>query len=113
MSWGEGEYSLSVRALMDEQLIGEDRGKITVEPFSIELLDTRLNVELLQAIGEISGGGYVPITAADSLFATLDYPLVDKTEKHTIQLWGRGWLLALIICSLAIEWLIRVRVGML
>ncbi|MDP8240611.1 MAG: vWA domain-containing protein [Candidatus Hatepunaea meridiana] len=112
-SWGEGEYSVSVKATVDEQLIGEDRGTVTAEPFSIELLDTRLNEELMRSIGEASQGGYVSISSADSLLNTFDFQPVDREIVNTIQLWGKGWLLALIIGLLAVEWLIRVRVGML
>lgn len=112
-SWGEGEYNVAVEARLDGEQIGKDRGRITVEPFSIELLDTWLNEQLLRAIGEASGGGYVPIDSADSLFGSFDFPMVDSEEVRKIRLWGRGWLLACIIGLLTIEWFIRVRVGML
>lgn len=112
-SWGEGEYVISVSAQINETEIGRDQGKITVEPFSIELLDVSLNDELLKAIGEASGGGYINIILADSLFDTFDFAPVERDEEQTFRIWGKGWLLMVIIALLALEWLIRMRLGML
>ncbi len=112
-SWGEGEYRLAVEARIDGQSIGEDHGKVSVEPFSIELLDTRLNEGLLRAIGAASGGGYVHIDSADSLFNTFNFPRVKSENVRKLQIWGWGWLLAAIIMLLVIEWFIRIRSGML
>jgi len=112
-SWGEGEYTLLVKAQLGEQLLGDDRGKVVVEPFSIELLDTRLNEELLRSIGEASGGGYVHINSADLLFNAFDFPRVEKEDVRKFQLWGKVWLLVVIIGLLTVEWFIRIRTGML
>ena len=112
-SWAEGEYLVSVQAKLDDQVIGEDRGKVMVEPFSIELMDTRLNEELLKGIGETSGGGYVHISLADSLLESLELPDSQEEQVKTIRFWGVAWLLIAIIGLLAVEWLIRARIGML
>ncbi len=112
-SWGEGEYTVQVRARMNEVVIGEDRGKVAVEPFSVELLDSRMNEELLRAMGEVSGGGFVPVVSADSLFDSFNFDPVDHEDVHRYEVWGRGWLLAVIVGLLACEWFIRIRVGML
>jgi len=112
-SWTEGEYNVAVSTLLDEQSIGEDHGKVTVEPFSIELLAGNLNEELLRGIGEASGGGYVPVAVVDSLFGSFDFSPVERENVRIVQLWGRAWLLIVIISLLAVEWIIRVRLGML
>jgi hypothetical protein len=111
--WNEGEYSIKVISSLDNEPIGNDQGKITVEPFNIELLDARLNEELLIGIGESSGGDYVPANQADSLFASFQFAPQEQHQTDRWELWGRGWLLVLIIGLLSVEWFIRVRVGML
>lgn len=111
--WGEGEYIVRVNAVFENVNLGSDLGKIAVEPFNIELLDTRMNEELLKKLGELSNGGYVPIGAADSVFQSLEFPPELQNEEHRWELWGRGWLLMLVIGLLAVEWFIRVRLGML
>ncbi|NQU06625.1 MAG: VWA domain-containing protein [Calditrichaeota bacterium] len=112
-AWSDGEYQVTVKAQLNDMVIGQDRGKITVEQFSIELLDAHLNEDLLKAVGEASRGGYVKIDRADSLFRTLDFKPVEREEKRVFQFYGKAWLLIVIIGLLALEWFIRIRMGML
>ena len=111
--WGDGEYVVNVTASVDDEVVGQDRGRLSVEPFNIELLDARLNEEVLRGIADASGGGYVPIGKADTLFNDFQFAPVERDEVQRWELWGKGWLLAIIIGLLAVEWFIRVRVGML
>lgn len=111
--WAEGEYRVDAQAKVDRQLIGKDSGTITVEAFNIELLDAGLHEEILRAIGEFSNGGYLTPAQADSFFRAFDLPAEDKIDTQQIQLWGKGWLLAVIVLLLAAEWFIRIRSGML
>ncbi len=73
-SWGEGEYTVKVNVKHKGEFLGSDSAKVMVEPFSIELLDTRLNEELLRKIGELTGGGYITIDKLDSLFSVIKFP---------------------------------------
>jgi len=111
--WGEGEYRIRALAVIEDSEIGTDQGRITVEPFSIELLDARLNEELLRAVGEFSGGGYITPNQADSLFLNLNIPPDERQETKRWELWGKGWILTVIVILLAVEWFIRIRMGML
>ncbi|MDP8227847.1 MAG: vWA domain-containing protein [Candidatus Electryoneaceae bacterium] len=111
--WGDGEYRVNVAASVDDEVVGQDHGRVSVEPFNIELLDARLNEEVLMGIADASGGSYVPIGKADSLFNGFEFAPVEHSEVQRWELWGKGWLLAVIIGLLAVEWFIRVRVGML
>ena len=112
-SWGEGEYSVSVSASREEQLIGTDEGRISVEPFNIELLDLRMNKELLTAIGQSTGGGYVSAASVDSFIQSIDIPPTEKQIVNQWSFWGSGWLLGAIILLLSTEWLIRITNGLL
>ncbi len=111
--WGEGEYQIKASAAIDDQTIGEDFGRITVEPFNIELLDARLNDQLLKSVSDFSGGAYLQANEVDSFLKSLDIPPTEREEITRWQLWGRGWILAVIVVLLTIEWFIRIRTGML
>ena len=113
LPWDEGEYFLNVEASVEGEVIGSDQDRIAVEPFNIELFDAKMNEELLRSIGEFSGGGYVQATDADSLFSSLDIPSEIREDVKRWEFWGRGWILAVIIIMLGIEWFIRARTGML
>jgi hypothetical protein len=112
-AWSEGEYQVNVKAELDKNLIGQDYGRITVEQFSVELLDAHLNEELLKAISEATKGSYCRIENSDSLFKSLDYEPVEREDMRVIQTFGKAWLLIVIISLLVIEWFIRIRTGML
>lgn len=111
--WGDGLYNIDVHAEIDGSYYGSDAGSVVIEPFSTELLNTQLNEDLLNSIGLASGGGYAHSSNADSLFSALRFsPSFIETERR-YELGGKWWLLLLIISTLSIEWLIRIRVGML
>lgn len=112
-TWGEGEYSIKISAARDGQAIGADSGKVMVEPFTVELLDTRLNSGLLRSIAEASGGKYAPADSAEALLASIDLPIESRHEETHRTLWGGWWHLGVIVGLLAVEWTIRVRIGML
>lgn len=113
LPWDEGIYEIDVTASLEGETIGSDQGSIRAEPFNIELLDVRLNEGLLKSVGQFSGGGYVPVQEVDSLFEFIDLPSHNQVISKRLELWGRGWILAVIIGLLVVEWFIRARVGML
>ena len=111
--WEHGEYSLKLNAFVDNELFDSESKEVIVEPYNIELLDSRLNEELLKGIAGTSGGGYVTIGRVDSLFDSFNFAPSEKSETERFELWGKSWLLITIISLLSLEWFIRVRVGML
>lgn len=111
--WGDGEYKLHIKASDEESMLGTDTGRIIVEPFNIELLNTRLNDELLQAISGSSNGRYSHISFADSLLLSINLPEKTQESIFRFEFQSRSWLLLIIIVLLAVEWLIRIRTGML
>lgn len=112
-SWGEGEYSLNVAASQDGESIGSDSAHMAVETFSVEMLDTRLNDELLKSIATATGGEYAPAERSDSLLNGINLPPVTSDDTVKYELKPCWWLLSLMTGLLAIEWLIRIRLGML
>ncbi len=113
LPWSTGNYTVKVTASKDGKRLGEDRGTLTVDAYSIEFLDSYLNQPLLQSIADGSGGKYVPFESAASYFASLSFPPQLVASQRNTELWG-GWLhLSLIVILLSIEWLLRIRLGML
>ncbi len=108
-----GNYVLSAVAEKEKLIVGKSTERMIIEPFSIELLDVRLNEDLLKTISSSTGGEYAHYTHADSMLSNLSFPMRDVMESHRIEIWGRGWLLLCIICFLALEWTIRIGKGML
>ncbi len=111
--WTEANYSVKIEVFAEGKLLGGDKGSITVEAYSIELLEAQLNRGLLQAIADASGGKYVPLDSARAYINSLTFPPESTQIHRNIELWG-GWLhLTIVILALSLEWLIRIRLGML
>jgi len=113
LPWGEGEYGVSAQAKFDGRNIGSDSGSVIVEPFSIELLNTRLNEPLLRGIAEASGGAYAPADSAEQMLNSMTIPASITRDEKRLALSG-GWIhLLIVVGCLALEWFLRVRQGML
>jgi hypothetical protein len=113
MPWGSGKYEIQVEASLRNSPLGRDDGVVLVEPFSIELIDTRLNESLLRGLAEATHGRYVPADSAAFLLNALHFPLVSETTRRKLPLSG-GWQhLTIVVMALSLEWLIRMRLGML
>lgn len=110
---GGGEYQFRGIAEQSGQPLGEDSGRFSVEPFSLEFLNTRLNEPLLRQMAQATGGAYGP---TDSLAAFVErLPLVSLSRRETsdFALWGRAPVLWILLAVLGVEWLVRKRQGML
>lgn len=110
---GGGEYQFQGTAELAGRKLGEDSGKFSVEPFSLEFLQTHFNASALQQIAAASGGRYV---APDSLAEALaQLPLAPEIihEARDYALWGKPAVLFVLLFTLALEWFLRKRQGML
>ncbi len=108
-----GDYSFSGTAHLQGRVLGRDGGKFSVEPFSLEFQDTRMDQVLLQRISAESGGTFHTQSDLGTLSAGLAFP--DKYVSLTSEweIWNRPQMLIIFILLLASEWFIRKRKGML
>jgi hypothetical protein len=84
-----------------------------VEPFNVELLDSRARFDLLRQVAQVSGGGFAPAAHADTLLSKLKFEPRVVVTRHEVSLWRKGLLIWVIIALLAVEWILRKRSGML
>lgn len=112
-NWGEGEYVLTARAALGDADLGEGSARFAVEPFSIELLNAGLNETLLKSLCETSGGVYLPFDSATAALEGLSLPEEPQPESRRLETAGKTYLLVLTVAALTLEWLIRMRAGMM
>lgn len=110
---GGGEYQFRGAAEMAGKKLGEDSGRFSVEPFSMEFLQTRFNEAALRQIATASGGQYVPPDSLAAALAQLPLTPEIKHESRDFALWGKPALLFALLLALAAEWFLRKRQGML
>jgi len=108
-----GDYSYQGTATYNNRQLGTDQGKFSVEPYSLEFLQTRMNERLLQQLAMKTGGKFFTETNFDELPELLKFPVQKTLQSREIQLWNKMiWLVAAVVL-LGLEWLLRKRTGML
>ena len=108
-----GEYVFRGQALMGERRIGEDQGKFTVGPYSLEFEHTKMNEELLRGIAHRSGGAFYTPDTFRAIIEDVDLEKRPIAHVHKIRLWDWWGLFAVLIALLCAEWTIRRRWGMI
>ena len=113
----EGDYTFTARVLAGGEQIAEERGSFSVGGVNVEFQETRMNRLLLQQIAERTGGRYYDAGAIATLpqdVASLPgFQPRQVVRSSEIELWNRGWMLAVIVLLFASEWFLRKRNGML
>jgi uncharacterized membrane protein len=78
----------------------------------LEMADPRLNEQVLQRIAAASGGHYVAAGQAAELPSLLSAVEPDVTAPRLQELWHNIWIFAIVMLSLAAEWVLRRRWGL-
>jgi hypothetical protein len=112
----EGGYFFSGDAIVNGSKLGSDNGRFSVGELGLEYRNMTMNVPLLRAIAERTGGKfYLPKDAnkfLDDLKKAKSFRPLSITEKSELTLWNLPWLIAIAILCLSIEWFLRKRAGM-
>jgi hypothetical protein len=108
-----GEYSYIAAAFLKGKKYTETTGKILVENYSVEMVNTEPDNALLKKIAEVSGGINVSPSGIDSLTAVLSPKTITERLEKTWDFRMNPFFLAFIILLLAVEWGIRKNRGML
>ncbi len=108
-----GDYRFHGIAKFKNQVVGADSGRFSVEPFSIEFQNTRMNEILLQKMAQVTNGHYFTPQDYHTLPQYLNFPPKRFIESREWQLWNKLALLLVVIGLLSTEWLTRKKKGML
>ena len=108
-----GDYDFEGVAAKNDVTIGKDNGKLAVEDFSIELLNTAMNEKLLKNIAAESGGRYLKADEFAGIVKYLNFQPQISDEKKEIELLNKVTLLFIFAGLLTVEWFIRKRSDML
>lgn len=112
-----GDYSYLAEAKLNGKLYKKESGRFNVGDIDIEMIETRMNYELLNDLALRTGG---------SLFFPDDSELIinkiresirkvsdEKVVESQFRLWSNEWMLVIVILLFSLEWFIRKQSGML
>ncbi len=108
-----GEYRYEGTASYKGRDLGKDSGQFSVEDFSLEYLQTKMNEPLLRQIADRSGGKYFTEENLAALDTLMNFPARTIPETREWELWNKLALLIIAIVLLSAEWFLRKRSGML
>ncbi len=108
-----GEYSYEVAAESDGVPIGREGGDFVVEQHSVEWTDVRADGVLLGQLARDSGGLARDISEGNQLLRDWKLKQTLVEERWDLRLWGSWEPLMFIAVLLAIEWMVRKRLGMI
>lgn len=105
-----GEYEVSVGGDGGEEVVAKFRVVGSKGP--VEWADVTLNRPLLAAVASLSGG---KVVGADAVAELGDLFLGERRKQSEVRetgLWDQWWVLTMVVIFLAMEWVIRRRVGL-
>jgi hypothetical protein len=102
-----GTYQYSAFLARDGKDLKRVQGNIVVEPFSLEDYDQTGDPATLMAVAKVSGGDFYPVSRFSEAVGKIDGGPVTESLAGDFVLWNQGWLLALFIACLTIEWIAR------
>lgn len=108
-----GDYAYRGQAHFQNRLLGEASGRFSMEEFSLEFIDTKMNEPLLQQIAYNSQGKYFTPETVAELTEELHFPERKISESRQWEIWNKIFLLVAVIILLSSEWFIRKKKGML
>jgi len=112
-----GDYTYKAKAVVNNRQIGKAQGSFNVGGVNIELVNTKMNKELLSLLSSSTNGKFYLLKNTNGIIKKL-ITLKNITTKENVvssevKLWTKSWILYGIIFLFAVEWFIRKRNGML
>jgi hypothetical protein len=107
-----GVYKVAADVRRGTDGLGSVTRPILVGGVDIELAEPALNEAVLRRIAETSGGRYAAAADLSSLATLIADRDVGERPTEMRDLWHNAFSLSLIVALLAVEWVIRRRVGL-
>ncbi|GBD91001.1 hypothetical protein BMS3Abin04_01725 [bacterium BMS3Abin04] len=112
-----GDYTYKAKAVVNNKQIGKAQGSFNIGEVNIELVNTKMNKELLSLLSSGTNGRFYLLKNTNGiikkLIALKNINTKEKVVSSEIKLWTKSWILYGIIFLFAVEWLIRKRNSML
>ncbi len=107
-----GVYSIAADVRRSAQPLGTFSRPMLVGGADLEMTEPRLNEAVLRRISEMTGGKYVPASAAGEVPSLVRAADKQSPPMEMRDIWNNAWVLAGIVTLLACEWLARRRAGL-
>ena len=113
----KGDYTFNGQVFLDGTQIGSSNGRFNVGDMNIEMVNTRMNYELLNLLANETNGEFVFAKdyqqVIDKIKDIYSRAVKDKILTSDLTLWSDEWLMILAIFLFSLEWFLRKRSGML
>ena len=107
-----GVYRLDAVAVRGADRLGTATRQVLVGGTDVEMSQPRLNEAVLQRLAQATGGRYMTADQAQSLPGLVRQARSDAGPPDLRDLWHNGWSLVAIVGLMAVEWVLRRRVGL-
>ena len=113
----KGDFVFSGNALLDGKKLGSIAGTFNIGELDLEMIDTRMNYELLNLLANETHGEFADANNYKQLFGKIrienEKSRKAKFATSEITLWSNDWLMVIAILLFSLEWFLRKRAGML
>lgn len=113
----KGDFNFVGEAQLQGKKLGVDRGLFNVGDLDIEMIEPRMNFELLNLLANETNGEFANANNYEQIIQKIkivnEKSKRDKIVTSDFTLWSNEWLMAIAIFLFALEWFLRKRAGML
>jgi hypothetical protein len=108
-----GEYQLRATLEEDSGSLSSPWQRLTIDPFSVEYQDPRVDRLQLASLANATGGDLIGPGDFDAWARSLDLSRRESVLTGRIDLGSRFWLLIPLLFFLSLEWALRKRAGLI
>ncbi|MGQ9798218.1 MAG: vWA domain-containing protein [Ignavibacterium sp.] len=112
-----GDYNYSAEAKLNGKLYKKESGRFNVGDIDIEMIETRMNFELLNDLSLRTGGSLFFPDDSDFIINKIRESIKKVSDNKVVEsqfrLWSNQWMLVIVILLFSLEWFIRKQSGML
>ncbi|AFH50085.1 Hypothetical protein IALB_2382 [Ignavibacterium album JCM 16511] len=112
-----GDYNFFAEAKLNQKSYKKDSGKFNVGDIDIEMIEPRMNFELLNDLSFRTEGKIFMPDEVNSLLTELRKSINKVSDEKIVEsqfkLWSNEWMLVIAVLLFSLEWFIRKQSGML
>ena len=112
-----GDYNYSAEAKLNGKLYKKESGRFNVGDIDIEMIETKMNYELLNDLSIRTGGSFFLPDDSEFIINKIRESIKKVSDEKVVEsqfrLWSDEWILVIVILLFSLEWFIRKQSGML